>query len=113
MFLYPKMDYMITGIRCGFKHQIHEATMCFTKRHFGQMGGFICRGKESNQGEGTKMVAFNEKNTINLDIRMIMICVSHDGDEGNTIPKDRFSDAKMNGEFRDLPQLEILKAILD
>ena len=112
LFLYPKLDYKLTGIRCGYKHQIHEATMCFTKKHHGQMGGFVSRGAEGNQGEGTKMVCYNEKNSINLDIRMLMVCVAHDGEEGNTIAKDRFSDAKMNGELKDLPQLEILKAIL-
>jgi glycosyltransferase involved in cell wall biosynthesis len=113
MFLYPKMDYKITGIRCGYLHQIHEATMCFTKRHHGQMGGFVSRGKDSNMGEGAKMVCYNEKNTLNLDIRMIMCCCAHDGEEGNTVPKDRFSDANMNGEFKDLPQLEILKGIFN
>ena len=111
MFIYPDMDYKITGIRCGYKHQGHEAVMCFTKRHHGSMGGFISRGNDSNMGEGAKMIAYNEKQMVNLDIRMMMICVAHGGDEGNTIAKDRFKDSDMPGEL-DLPHLELLKQIL-
>ena len=48
---------------------------------------------------------------VNLDIRMMMICVAHGGDEGNTINKDRFKDSDMPGEL-DLPHLELLKQIL-
>ena len=112
MFIYPKLNYKITGIRCGHKHQGHEAVMCFTKKHFNSMGGFISKGSKGNQGEGTKMISFNEKNMINLDVRMMMICVAHDGEEGNTISKDRFKDSDMPGELQNLPQLDLLKQIL-
>lgn len=112
MFIYPKLNYKITGIRCGHKHQGHEAVMCFTKKHFNSMGGFVSKGGDANMGEGAKMISFNEKNMINLDVRMMMICVAHDGDEGNTICKDRFKDSDMPGELENLPQLDLLKQIL-
>lgn len=112
MFLYPHLDYKLTGIRCGYKHQGHEAVMCFTKKHFKSMGGFTSKGADGNQGEGAKMISYNEKNMVNLDIRMLMVCVAHKGEEGNTISKDRFIDAKMDGQLKDLPQLDILKIIM-
>ena len=76
------------------------------------MGGFISKGSKGNQGEGCKMIDFNEKNGINLDIRMMMICVAHGGEEGNTINKDRFKDAHMDGELTNLPHFDLLKQIL-
>jgi len=112
MFLYPDLDYKITGIRCGYKRQFHEAVMCFTKKHFNSMGGFISKGQQGNQGEGCKMIDDNEKHGINLDIRMMMICVAHGGEEGNTICKDRFKDAHMDGELTNLPHFDLLKQIL-
>jgi len=112
LFIYPKLDYKLTGIRCGYKHQGHEACSVFTKRHFKSMGGFISRGKESNMGEGVKMIAYNEKQMVNLDVRKLMVCVVHDGDEGNTINKDRFKDADMGGGLNELPHLQCLKKIL-
>ena len=108
MFIYPKLDYKITGIRCGHKHQGHEAVMCFTKKHWKQMGGFISRGGNGNQGEGVKMISYNEKQMVNLDVRLLMICVAHDE---NTICKDRFIDCNMPGDLKDMPQLQILKEI--
>jgi len=112
MFLYPDLDYKLTGIRCGYKHQGHEAVMCFTKKHWKQMGGFASKGADGNQGEGAKMIAYNEKQMVNLDIRMLMICVAHGGDEGNTISKDRFIDSNVPGELKDLPHLDLLKMIM-
>ena len=46
-----------TKIKCIAKRQIHEATMCYTKKYFNSMPGF---GK-SSLGEGASMVDFNEK----------------------------------------------------
>ena len=115
LFIYPEYDYRLTGIRCGYKSQGHEAAMVFTKKHWKQMSGFVSRGKESNMGEGVKMIAYNEKNMVNLDIRKLMICVAHkgdQGDDGNTIDKDRFKDAVMDGGLNELPHLQVLKKIL-
>lgn len=110
LFLYPKKDYLLTGIRCGYKHQGHEACCVFTKKHWGSMGGFISKGEKGNQGEGVKMIQWNEKQMVNLDVGRLMICVCHDN---NTINKDRFMEAKMNGEVKDLPHIDILKGIFN
>jgi len=112
LFIYPHYNYKLTGIRCGYKHQGHEACCVFTKKHFNSMGGFISRGDQGNQGEGVKMIAYNEKNMVNLDIRKLMCCVCHNGEEGNTIDKERFKDAEMDGDFTKMPHVEILKRIL-
>ena len=113
LFMYPEYDYKITGIRCGYKHQGHEACCVFTKKHFNSMGGFISKGANGNQGEGVKMIAHNEKNMLNLDIRLLMICVVHNEDGGNTINKERFKDADMEGSMEGTPHLDILKMIVN
>jgi cellulose synthase/poly-beta-1,6-N-acetylglucosamine synthase-like glycosyltransferase len=112
LFVYPHYGNKITGIRCGHKHQGHEACCVFTKKHFNSMGGFISRGEHGNQGEGVKMIAFNEKNMVNLDIKKLMVCVVHMGENGNTIDKDRFKDANIEGDLTGMPQFECLKRIL-
>ena len=112
LFVYPHYGNKITGIRCGHKHQGHEACCVFTKKHFKSMGGFISRGEHGNQGEGVKMIAFNEKNMVNLDIKKLMVCVVHRGENGNTIDKDRFKDANVEGDLTGMPQFECLKRIL-
>ena len=112
MFCFPKYDYKMTGIRCGYKHQGHEACAVFTKRHHGSMGGFISKGAKGNQGEGVKLIAYNEKQMVNLDVRMLMVCICHDVDEGNTINKERFKDSDMDGSMEGLPHFECLKMIL-
>ena len=76
------------------------------------MGGFACRGQHANQGEGAKMIAFNEKNMVNLDICRLMVCIAHTGgDEGNTIDKEQFLKAEMPGELADLPHVRAVKKI--
>jgi len=112
VFMYPEENYKLTGIRCGHKHQGHEAVCVFTKKHFKSMGGFISKGQHGNQGEGVKMIAGNEKQMVNLDIRMLMICVVHSEDGGNTIDKERFKDCDMDGSMDGTPHLEALKMIL-
>ena len=112
LFCYPQYDYKITGIRCGYKHQGHEACAVFTKKHFNSMGGFISKGAKGNQGEGVKLIAHNEKNMVNLDVRMLMVCIVHNIDEGNTINKERFKDSDMDGSLQGLPHLDCLKMIL-
>ena len=113
VFIYPDKDYLLTGIRCGFKRQAHEGCSCFTKKHFKSMGGYICRGTEASMGEGSKMIDYNEKNMVNLDITRLMICVAHSGDDGNTVCKDRFSEATFDATLNELPHLEVLKAIFN
>jgi len=113
IFMYPEHDYKLTGIRCGHKHQGHEACCVFTKKHFKSMGGFISKGEHGNQGEGVKMIAHNEKNMVNLDIRLIMICIVHKEDGGNTIDKERFLDCAMEGSMDGTPHLDCLKLILN
>ena len=113
MFIYPELDYKITAIKCGHKHQGHEAVAVFTKKHWRSMGGFISKGQGGNQGEGVKMIAYNEKNMINLPINMLMCCVVHKGEEGNTIDKDRFKDCNIDGQFKDLPHFAVLKEIIN
>jgi len=113
MFCFPHYDYKLTGIRCGHKRQAHEACCVFTKKHWRSMQGFISKGEKGNQGEGVKMIDYNEKNMVNLDIRMLMICIVHNVDEGNTINKERFKDADMDGSLEDFPHLECLKMILN
>lgn len=113
VFIYPELDYKITGIRCGYKHQGHEAVMVFTKKHFHSMGGFASKGKEASRGEGAKMISYNEQNMINLDVCQLMICVAHKGEDGNTIDKDMFNDATFDATLNGLPHLEVLKSIFD
>ena len=114
LFLYPQYDYKLTGIRCGQKFQGHEACMVFTKKHWKQMSGFVSRGEQASMGEGVKMIAHNEKQMVNLDIRFLMICCVHNIDEGNTISKERFRDCDIDGgrSAQNMPQVEMLKYIL-
>jgi len=111
IFMYPEQEYKLSAIRCGHKHQGHEATMVFTKRHWGQMGGFASKGQGANQGEGAKMIAYNEKQMINLSIDRLMVCVCHTGDDGNTINKDRFLSAQFQSELGNTPHLMVVKRI--
>ena len=114
LFVYPHYNNRLTGIRCGHKHQGHEACAVFTKKHFNSMGGFISKGEGGNQGEGVKMIAYNEKNMVNLDIKKLMICVVHTGEdgEGNTIGKDQFKDAEIEGNLEGMPQFQCLQRII-
>ena len=78
-----KPDKRLTIIRCQAKRQIHEATMCFTKKYFNSMNGF----KRNSQGEGVGLIDFNDKNVENIPIDDLMICVAH---KGQTLSKDPF-----------------------
>ena len=86
LFIYPLIDWKMTGIQCGEKRMIHEATMVFTKQHWKSCGGF----KKNSMGEGIGMVDGMNLHRVGLtDIQHIMICVCH---QDNTIPKERFRD---------------------
>ena len=78
-----KPDKRLTIIRCESKRQIHEATMCFTKKYFNSMNGF----KKNSQGEGVGLIDFNDKNVENIPIDELMVCVAH---KGQTLSKDPF-----------------------
>tara|TARA_R110002153_G_scaffold3817_1_gene18301 strand:- start:1692 stop:2411 length:720 start_codon:yes stop_codon:yes gene_type:complete len=91
IFCYPKDKYKLTAIQCSAKRQIHEASAVFTKRHWQSMNGFA----KSSQGEGAKMVDFNDKKVGLSKIQYCMVCICHDD---NTINKDGFKDKdKCNG----------------
>ena len=78
-----KPDKRLTIIRCQAKRQIHEATMCFTKKYFSSMNGF----KKNSQGEGVGLIDFNDKNVENIPIDELMVCIAH---KGQTLSKDPF-----------------------
>ena len=106
IFCYPEKDFKMTYIICEKKHQIHEATMMFTKSYWKSMGGF----ERSSRGEGAKMIQKQDRNVSVTDIRMCMICVAH---KFNTVDKNMFDKEdntlkeKYNGD-----KTEILKSIL-
>jgi glycosyltransferase involved in cell wall biosynthesis len=85
LFVYPHKDFIMSAITCGFKAQGHEGCSVFTKKHFQQFGGF---GK-SQTAEGVKMLSAEER-VLNLNITKLMVCVSHNIDEGNTVKKEQF-----------------------
>lgn len=85
LFLYPHHKWKITGIKCQAKRQIHEATMCFTKRHWGSMGGFNKKGN----GEGSKLVDWNDKQCVMTEVSYCMVCIAH---KNNSVDKEMFKD---------------------
>lgn len=107
IFTYPKENFKMTGIKCKELFQIHEATMCFTKKYFLQMGGF----SKSSQGEGAKIIQDRKNGIIETDIRDCMICVAHDG---NTVDKNQFNtNMNQTGIEYDGDRKAILKQILN
>ena len=106
LFIYPNHDYKTSFINCPANRQIHEATMCFTRKHFRRMGGFSKIGN----GEGSKMVdGCNEKQFYKTEVDKQMICICH---QDNTCKKDKFLadrflvDAKITGR-----QMELLREL--
>jgi glycosyltransferase involved in cell wall biosynthesis len=87
LFLYPRDNWLCTGIQCRDKRMGHEATMVFTKKHWKAMGGFT----NNSQGEGTKMVdGMTDSKVAMSEIIKCMICICH---SENTINKDRFKES--------------------
>ena len=112
LFTYPKDNFKMSAIRCGYKEQGHEATCVFTKKHFKSMGGFRSKGEASSRGEGSKMIWGGENKMVNLDIKDLMCCVGHAGDEGNTIDKDQFKNADIEGNLDpSCPHVRVLETI--
>ncbi len=85
IFLFPHQDWKMTMIECPAKRQGHEGTMCYTKKYWKSMGGFCKNGN----GEGAKMIDFNEKNCVKTECIYQMVCLGH---KNNTVDKDQFSD---------------------
>ena len=104
VFIYPNHNYNISKIECDSKRQIHEATMCFTKKYFNSMPGFGKKGK----GEGANMIDHNEKNTTYTNIFKCMICFCH---SENSFNKEQFYKYKLNKKFNNSNYLDILKNI--
>ena len=106
IFCYPKKEFKLTAIKCESKIQIHEATMCFTKKYWKSMGGYC----KNSQGEGVNMIQNQDKNVGLTDIRLVMLCIAH---EGNSVDKEQFDlethKLDMNYEGSEVP---ILKEIL-
>lgn len=105
LFIYPKLNYHISFIKCAAERQIHEATMLFTKKYFNSMPGF----DDGSRGEGAKMIDFNENNVFMASVSDCMMCVSHNS---NTIPKDKFVDHKLNIEINNKYYIDILERII-
>lgn len=91
IFVYPYHNYKISAIRCPAKRQIHEATMCYTKKHWKSMGGYSKNGV----GEGAGLVDFNENRCVKTECFECMICVCH---KNNTCNKDNFIDKDVKGD---------------
>ncbi len=108
LFLYPNDNYKVTGISCPALRQIHEGSMCHTKKHHKRMGGYAT----NSQGEGAKMVdGCNERFFLKTDITKCMICVCHDN---NTVGKEGFNrdDITLNDvKLDELPQMKVVKEI--
>ena len=72
-----------TKIQCAAKRQIHEGTMCFTKTHWKNTGGFL----PQQPAEGTGMIDEYEEHVYNINIEGLMYCIAHNN---NSYPKDSF-----------------------
>jgi glycosyltransferase involved in cell wall biosynthesis len=104
LFIYPNHNYKMSTIQCDAKRQIHEATMCFTKKYFNGMPGFA----KSSLGEGAKMIDHNENNIALTDIKHSMICFCH---SGNSFNKEQFYKYKTNTRITNVNILNILEDI--
>ena len=104
VFIYPNHNYNMAKLECGSKRQIHEATMCFTKKYFNSMPGFAKKGC----GEGANMIDFNEKNSNYTDIFKCMVCFCH---KGNSFNKEQFYKNKLDTELGNKEYIKILEDI--
>lgn len=92
IFVFPHNNFDICGISCQSKRQAHEATFCYTKKYWKNMGGF----SKTNRGEGSKMIDYNEQNCHLTDIRKCMMCLVH---TENTIDKNMFYEKENKIDF--------------
>ena len=105
LFIYPKLNFVITTLKCKAERQIHEATMVFTKKYYASMPGF----EGSSRGEGAKMIDYNENNVAMTSVSDCMICVAHNN---NTINKDDFSKTRTKLKIHNKEYIDILNSIL-
>lgn len=76
------------------------------------MGGFRSKGEGASRGEGSKMIWGGENKMVNLDIKDLMCCVGHQGDDGNTIDKEQFKNADIEGSLdHNSPHVKVLENI--
>jgi glycosyltransferase involved in cell wall biosynthesis len=107
LFTYPHYDFKMSYIRCPAKRQCHEATFCFTKKHWKQMSGF----QKNGNGEGSKMIDYNEKMCVKSNVLECMCCICHNN---NTCDKEKFKDENSDVINVNLPDeyKDIIKDIL-
>lgn len=105
LFIFPRLNYHVSFIKCIAERQIHEATMLFTKNYYRSMPGF----DDGNRGEGAKMIDFNEKNVYMASVSDCMMCISHNN---NTIPKDKFKKQKIDVKLLDENYIKIIEDII-
>lgn len=106
IFYYPEED-KFSAINCPAFRQIHEATMCYTQKHFRRMGGY----NKNSQGEGAKMIDnCNEDLFEKTDVRFCMICIVHNE---NTINKDKFKTDLFDIESENLNHFEFVKNLFN
>jgi len=107
VFVYPKLDFKMSAIKCGYKYQCHEGCAVFTKKYFNSVGGF----QKTSAGEGVKLFGGSESKILNLDINRLMICVGHDN---NTIDKQQFLKENVDfAEFNGDSLKDLLKSIIN
>lgn len=106
LFVYPHHNWKMTGIKCEALRQIHEATMCYTKKYFKSMGGFT----KNSQGEGASMVDFAENQCGFSECGNCMVCVCH---KDNTIDKEMFNDKDIGDCKLDEHLKEVVKQCID
>lgn len=105
LFIYPNHNYKFTFIQCSAKRQAHEATHCFTKKHWKAIGGY----KKNGTGEGCSMIDHFEKRCGMTEVHHCMICTAHDS---NTCNKDQFLDKDIGIDLGRMEgHIEILKNI--
>ena len=64
---------------------------------------------DGSRGEGAKMIDFNEKNVFMASVSDCMMCISHNS---NTIPKDKFTENKLNIDINDKHYIELIEQII-
>jgi len=110
MLFYDVKNEKFYAISCSALRQLHEASFCYTKKHWKKMGGY----ETNSQGEGCKMIdGMWEKNIANLPIEKLMICVCH---PENTIDKEKFlqgkTEIRLHPQMMMLPHFQVAKNIV-
>ncbi len=105
LFIYPNLNYSTSYLKSYSTRQIYEETMCFTKKHYMSMGGFT----NSNIGEGSKLIDFNNKiSTTESTETMMFICYDKYKDKYNDYLFKKQVFIKINEDY-----INILNNILN